>query len=115
MPELELGKLPGYRDTYKSEHLERALVDLAPTIRHDANDNLLPSVGTPHLRLRPAAQMCDVLEHARKYPSIEQTAPATADDMNSDSTYAFIVRQKSTSSSLYIVITINSSVLRPYR
>ena len=63
MPELELGKLPGYRDTYKSEHLERALVDLAATVRDDTDNNFLPAIGTPDFRLGPAAQVRDILEN----------------------------------------------------
>ena len=50
--------------TYKGQNLQGALVDLAPAVRHDTNDNLLPAVRTPHLGTVPAAQVCNVLDDA---------------------------------------------------
>lgn len=49
-------------DTHKGEDLQGALVDLAATIGDDTDDDLLPAVGTPSLRLGAAAEVRDVLQ-----------------------------------------------------
>ena len=55
---------PDDEDTHKGEDLEGALVDLAATIGDDADDDLLPTVGTPGLGLGAAAEVRDVLQDA---------------------------------------------------
>ena len=50
-----MAALTGTHDTYKSEHLEGALVDLASTVRDDADHDFLPAVRAPHLGAVPTA------------------------------------------------------------
>ena len=46
--------------------MQRALIDLVATVGDYADDNLLPSLSTPHLGLVAATQMRDVLDHAKR-------------------------------------------------
>lgn len=96
-------------NTHKSEHLQGALIDLATSVGDDTDHDFLPAFRTPHLGLVTTAQVSNVLDNAMRTHHWYASMNATLH------THAFMVRQKSTSSSLYMVMTMNSSVWRPYR
>ena len=95
--------------TYQVEDLKGPLVDFAPTIGNDANDDFLPAVRAPRFRSVTTAEVSDILENSVIGISTDSVTEVGL------ATHEFIVRQNRTSSSLYIVITMKSSVCLPYR
>lgn len=51
-------------ETYKAKDLKCAFVDFVPSIRNDADHNLLPSFRTPHLGAIPSAKVGNILDDA---------------------------------------------------
>lgn len=51
-------------ETYKAKDLKCAFVDFVPSIRNDADHNLLPSFRTPHLGAIPSAKVSNILDDA---------------------------------------------------
>jgi hypothetical protein len=87
--------------THQAENVEGPGVDLAAAVRHNADNDLLPAIGTPGLGASAGAQVSDVLENA------ESVVGNECGD-GRDDTHAFIVFTKRTSSSLYLSPTRKS-------
>lgn len=47
---------------HEGENLESSLVDFTAAVRHDANNDLLPSFSPPHLGAITATQVSNILD-----------------------------------------------------
>lgn len=54
----------GYFWKYQVEDLEGPLIDFAPTIRNNANDDFLPAVCAPRFGSVTTTEVCDVFENS---------------------------------------------------
>jgi len=99
---INIDKTGGMKRTDKTEDLKSPLVDFIPSIGNDANNDLFPSLGTPGFGTTPRTEMSNVFDD----PDGDENKTLDIDHQ----THAFIVLQNSTSSSLYMVMTMNNSV-----
>ena len=63
MDSFKIKKHVHHVETYKVKDLKCAFVDFVPSIRNDADHNLLPSFRTPHLGAIPSAKVGNILDN----------------------------------------------------